>query len=295
MMIFYKLEKALESEIDRNDLFSVKIEKRIKQLKKTKLLQRELTQIEASAEKFMSAEIPSLSLKNFKLFFENGSRQEYERKYFQRREALSSLAVMSLFSQGAEKEKYLNYLAEVIWKICSEFTWALPAHLDWNNYNPEEISKAGVSSLKATHFADDFIEASKEVIDLFAAETAFALAEITYLLESELDSLVLSRVKSEILNRVLLPFSDLKNSYHWESLKMNWSAVCAASIGSAAIYLLKDNQELSRILKRVIDSFEVYLSSFAEDGVSREGPAYWNYGFSFYTYLAELLKKRTDN
>ncbi|SIR31629.1 heparinase II/III domain-containing protein [Halanaerobium kushneri] len=294
-MNFYDLEKALESNSSRNNLFSADIKSKINQLKMSKLMQKELIQIEKSAEKFIEKSLAELTFRDFKIYFENGSRKEYENKYFQRREALVSLAVMALLSTEDEKGKYLDALEEVIWEVCAEFTWALPAHLDWDSYNPDQESESKLLSLKKWQSADNFIEDSREVIDLFAAETAFALAEIGHLLETELDSLIISRIKSEIRKRILLPFSDLKNSYHWESLKMNWSAVCAASIGSTAIYLLEDTAELSRILDRVIKSLEVYLSSFAGDGISQEGPSYWNYGFSFYTYFAELLKKRTDN
>ncbi|RCW55407.1 heparinase II/III family protein [Halanaerobium sp. ST460_2HS_T2] len=294
-MNFYDLSKSLESDFNQNELFLKNIEDKINKLKKSKVLNKELNQLKESAEKYTEKAVPVLSLSDFKRFFENGSRKEYENKYFARREALCSLAVMSLVSE--HQDKYLKALEEVIWEICGEFTWALPAHLDWDQYSNDSSSKTGsrISSLKNWQAADDFIKNSKEVIDLFAAETSFALAEIAYFLESELDNLLLERIKNEIIERVLLPFSDLKNSYHWESLKMNWSAVCAASIGSSAIYLLKDRDELSRILARVLKSLDVYLSSFAEDGISQEGPSYWNYGFSFYTYFADLLKKRSNN
>lgn len=285
------LQAALKSNQPRDSLFLPDIENQIAKLKEDEIFTDYLTQIKFSAEKFTNISLPDLTLNDFKLFKINGSRKKYEKKYFQRREALVSLGVMFILTN--EQKSYLDSLEEVIWQICNEFTWALPAHIQWEELNEDE--KLNLYSLYNQQENNNFINKSKKLIDLFAAETAFSLAEIAYLLEKDLSPLILNRIKNEISSRVLLPFSNLKNKYWWENAKMNWAAVCAASVGSAAIYLLNDTKELVFILKRVIKSLTVYLSSFAEDGISREGLAYWNYGFSFYTYFSDLLKKRSAN
>src|SRR5690606_13249562 len=54
-----------------------------------------------------------------------------------------------------------------------------------------------------------------------------------------------------------------------------------------------DVDDLSLILEKVLHSLEFYLAGFNEDGVCREGYMYWQYGFGYYVYFADLLKKRT--
>lgn len=62
-----------------------------------------------------------------------------------------------------DKEIYKKQLENTIWQICDEYTWALPAHV-----NREDSTEMQIATL-----------------DLFAAETGFALSEILYILDDE--------------------------------------------------------------------------------------------------------------
>lgn len=74
---------------------------------------------------------------------------------------------------------------------------------------------------------------------------------------------------------------------------MNWAAVCAGSIGGAAMYLMDDTERLALLLHRVLKTMTCYLRGFGADGVSTEGVSYWAYGFGYFAYFAALLKERT--
>ena len=68
-------------------------------------------------------------------------------------------------------------------------------------------------------------------VDLFAAETAFALSEVYALLGERLAPLVRERVYREIKRRIIAPY--MEQNLSWP--KNNWSAVCAGSVGSAML------------------------------------------------------------
>ncbi|MCL6457440.1 MAG: heparinase II/III-family protein [Gorillibacterium sp.] len=223
-------------------------------------------------KRLLSEPVGILPFSAFKLYDTKGTRVEYEAYYFGRRKRLTILATLALLEESTES---LQALEDTIWAICEEYSWCLPAHF-WG------------------HSLEPFDE-HKPPIDLFAAETGFALAEIVSLLKDKLHPLVAERAVSEVKKRILEPYSALDSSYGWETLTNNWAAVCAASVGGAALYLLPDADRLTPVLLRVIRTIEGYLSGFEEDGACTEGVGYWTYGFGFFVSFAELLRQRTAN
>ncbi|MEJ6951619.1 heparinase II/III family protein [Natronospora cellulosivora (SeqCode)] len=258
--------------------------KKLEEVKKDEAYQSMIEEIYDSANSYSSEPIEELPFSIYKLFHTTGSRDEYQKIYFDRRARLSAFAVMVLLDKDADR--FIEKLEDILWAICNEYTWALPAHIPGKSFKIK-YSKDNNSNIKAE------LRGQQNTIDLFAAETAFALAEILNLLEEKLSAIVSSRVREEIFNRVLNHFTDLNKSFNWETLAMNWSAVCSGSIGAAAIYLIEDNRKLANIINRVLNCMKVFISGFTEDGACPEGLGYWNYGFGFYTYFAELLKERT--
>ena len=90
-----------------------------------------------------------------------GNRSEYERENFGRRNKLIALAL----AECAEGQgRFIDEIANGIWLICEETYWGLPAHIG--------VQRAGVG----------LPDAAEPTVDLFAAETAAALAYIDYLL-----------------------------------------------------------------------------------------------------------------
>ena len=66
-----------------------------------------------------------LTTSDYMLFNENGNRSKYERPYFERRNDCSYVSVAYWLT---EDEKYVKLLIDLIFMICDEFTWCLPAH-----------------------------------------------------------------------------------------------------------------------------------------------------------------------
>ncbi|MUG47666.1 hypothetical protein GNP95_22185 [Paenibacillus woosongensis] len=228
----------------------------------------DLAEIKAEGERLQGQTPPGLTFSLFSQFAQTGSRLEYERVYFERRRRLNTIALLSLLEP--ECEEYYTELLEAIWAICSEVTWCLPAHV-----SPERPLG--------------------ETIDLFAAETGFTLTELRLLLGDRLPELLKTHIAEIVHVRLFEPFLK-KGPYEWEEAEHNWSAVCAGSIGSAALLLLDKDQDrelLGEILEKTQHSMTCYLKGFGEDGACLEGLGYWNYGFGYFVYYADLLYKRS--
>lgn len=227
--------------------------------------ENDVNEIRAEGERLLQNRIPELSYSLFSIFRKTGSRMEYENEYFERRSRLNTFALLSLLDPENVQieEEFLN----IIWAICDEYTWCLPAHLGEQDHD--------------------------RAIDLFAAETGFTLSELSCLLQGRLPLLLQLRIETEVKRRLFEPFLHY-GPYHWETATTNWSAVCAGSIGAAALLLLENTSSLGAILERIEASFSCYLSGFGEDGACLEGLGYWNYGFGYYVYFADLLFQRTQ-
>jgi len=216
-------------------------------------------------EKHCTGEIPTLTYSDFKLYWETGDRGIYEAKYFSRRLALDASALLALIYP--EEEKYIKKLMDVIYAICDEYTWCLPAHqkvLEVNN---------------------------NSVVDLFASETGFALSEIYVMLEGRLEPLIRNRINAELDRRIISSYLSREPYAWWETSGSNWNAVCT---GSVACTVMLMRPELFGSLKPRFDrAIEHYLSGFKDDGMCVEGCGYWHYGFGFFTVYADMVREFT--
>lgn len=217
------------------------------------------------ADTFRDIPMPNLTEELFGIFEKSGSRLEYENVYFTRRKYLASFGILSIMDG---KKEDIQKLEEVILDICKEEFWGLPAHVNRDADPNWRIS-----------------------IDLFAAETAGALAEIITVLDGELSKEVKDKAREQVFKRVLNPFYESNPPYSsWEYLDNNWCAVCSGSIGIASIYLLKDDPDkLNQYLERICNSLSHYIDGFLDDGACMEGLSYFTYGMTYYVSFAELM------
>jgi hypothetical protein len=232
-------------------------------------LQKLLTEIRREAQRAAEEPIPPLAFSLFRAFETDGTRKEYETPYFERRGRLLALTLTSVVD---ETDRYMGALHDLIWAMCEEFTWCLPAHLP-----------VGVEANRASR------RPPEQIVDLFAAETAHALAECVVLLAGRLDPWIEYRVRGEIERRVLRPLFDDPVPFGWESSMMNWSAVCAGAAGMAALLLVDDRERLTAAIDRVVRAMECFLLGYGNDGGCAEGITYWAYGFGYYVYFADML------
>ncbi|AFC27739.1 hypothetical protein PM3016_785 [Paenibacillus mucilaginosus 3016] len=246
---------------------------RLEQIRRDPMLAGLLDEIRAEAGRAALEPLPRLPFHLFIQFADEGSRLGFEGPYFARRGRLLALAMATLVD---ETDAYLPALNDLLWELCSEYSWALPAHL------PPSFDAVPGARVRP-----------EATVDLFAAETAHALAETLYLLEERLHPWVAYRVREEIERRVFRPLFENSQSFHWETAEHNWSAVCAGAAGMAAMLLVDDANRLSGMLDRCLRAMECFLEGYASDGCCLEGIAYWNYGFGYFVYFAEMLEALT--
>ncbi|GAA2043648.1 heparinase II/III family protein [Catenulispora yoronensis] len=216
---------------------------------------------------------PELTYTLYRQYQDTGNRFHYEQPYFERRGRLVAAGAAALFdvrTAGTVAEEVLAVLADELWRVCDEFTWALPAH--------------------AYHARDDDM---RRCVDLFAAETAHTVAELIARFGAQLPEDVVMRCREELLDRVFIPFADDQRPMAFEKMTNNWLAVVAGGVGMAALAFFPDDaKRLAMILKRAQKSMVRYLAQFPDDGGCSEGMDYWVYGFGYFAYFAEAWRER---
>lgn len=226
-----------------------------------------------AGNEYLKSPVPELPYSLFRLYWATGDRSAFQAQYFERRGRLMTFALLCWLEP--DHPRWKTALQDILWAICAEPFWCLPAHFMGEGDAPLDF--AGYEGQ----------------LDLFACETAFALAEALALCEHRLEVTVVLQVKAQLERRVFTPFLSGR-SYRWEQMQNNWSAVCAGGIGGAALYMVQDKQRLAAILHRCLGAMQVYLDSFGDDGVCVEGVDYWTYGFGFFTCFADLLGKASN-
>lgn len=243
-------------------------------------------ELEEKAADYRREPIRVIPFSLYRLFDTTGNRIRYEDAYFDRRGRLDTFAVRALLYH---REQDVAALEDAIWAICDEYTWCLPAHLGGNSLRASDPTRAP-DETGAVHTG---VRPHDRIVDLFASETGFALSEITALLGEELSPLVAQRARGEVVRRVLRPYCGLDTAFGWETITNNWAAVCAGSVGAAALYLIDSDDTLAPVVTRLLGTLDCFLSGYGADGACTEGLGYWEYGFGFYTCFAELLRQRT--
>ncbi len=204
--------------------------------------------------------IPQTPYTLYRLFIRNGDRRRYEQPYFEKRGKLAAAALRLFLGQQELKDIVQDYL----WNICEESNWVVPAH-------------------------------ERYAIDLFAAETGFALAETLQLLDDTLDAEVRHRVRLEIERRIFDPYLRLHQSLGWYKGGNNWNGVCNSAVAATFLLLEPEPGRVAQALEVALNGLRVFLeTAFEPDGSSTEGVAYWHYGLINFVALAELLRARSD-
>ncbi len=232
-----------------------------------------LAPLREMAEKECAEQLPLLTDALYADFAHTGVRLTFERVYFERRRRLARAAVSYLLCgdgdpwQARLEASTLNMLEEIF----DEVSWALPAHVNWDNDDP-----SGKDPMQ---------------IDLFCAETANLMAEMLDVFGDRIPSGLRERIGQRlegIFDRYL------EHDFHWMDVTHNWNAVCHQGVVGAALSRVRDPRRLAAILMRAGEKLPNFLSGFSADGGCSEGLTYWGYGFGWFTVLNEQLEARSD-
>lgn len=212
-------------------------------------------------------EIKALTYSKWKMFWETGDRSMYQNDFFDRRRALESITPLALMYP--EEKKYIDKIMDVVFAICDEYTWCLPAHQGQNEKNDNTR------------------------IDLFAAETGFYLAILYTLLGDRFDPVINDRIRVEIERRIVTPFLATDNYGWWEVGNNNWVAVCVGSVG-CTFMLMRPDLMTDKLESRLLKAMQRFIDGFEDDGICTEGCGYWAYGVSFFVQFADMIKIFTN-
>lgn len=220
----------------------------------------ELTQIYESECK---TPIPQLTYEMFMEFSKTGIRSGYENAYFARRRRLGALGALSLLYP--DNKEYFAAMQALLWEICAECTWCVPAHVYYAKNAEERVT----------------------TIDLFSAETGFELSEILSLFGGRLDAILADRLRYEIKRRVTDPFIAKKSV--WEDYRTNWAAICGGYVGGCFLYSDPERFELAE--PRIERAMQMFLSGMSGDGACLEGVSYWGAGFGVFCLYYALKEE----
>jgi len=230
--------------------------------------------------------IPQTTYTLYRQFEHTGERRNYERPYFAKRTMLTR----AVFEMLLGDDRYRDAVHDLLWNICEETSWVLPAHEeqgpDYWDLKPSPRQKPFGAHTALTREPD--------AIDLFAAETGASLAETVHLVGDRLAPEVVQRVRQEVERRIFKPYLAYGRQHWWYKGALNWNGVCNGSVALAFLRLERDPQTLAEAIEQALEGFEAYIATgFEADGGSIEGIGYWNYGLMYYVTVAELLRERT--
>ncbi len=232
---------------------------------------------------YLDKPVPSFPATLYLEFQRNGNRSNYQDVWYQRRKMLHSL-VLAECMEG--KGRFLDSLANVIWAICEESSWAWPAHVG--------AQKDGVGLPDTT----------EPIVALFSAQTANSLAWTHYLLKSELDKVspqLCRRIKREIDLRIITPYLQ-RNDFGWMGFNTrsdgrgpnNWNPWINSNVLTAGLLIENDPDRRNELVYKVLRCLDSFLAPYPPDGSCDEGPSYWGHaGASLFDNL-ELLYTATN-
>jgi hypothetical protein len=233
------------------------------------------TSLIAEGEAALKTPWESLLAIRFLDYARNGNRSNYEIASFGRRNKLIAL----VFAECAEGQgRFLEEIANGIWLVCEETYWGVPAHVG--------VQKAGI----------DLPDVAEPTVDLFAAETAAALAHIDYLTGDALDSfspLIRKRIALEIDRRILTPLL-ARDDFRWmgfseEARPNNWNPWVNCNWIACVLFIERDQEQRLTAIAKIMRSLDKFIDPYPADGGCDEGPGYWmRAGASLYECLEQL-------
>ena len=222
------------------------------------------SRIKEEAESALKSPWPRLTASMYREFRLNGNRANFENLGFERIRILSAL----FWGEYIEMEgRYSAPLVDVIWSICEQTSWVLPAH---NQVKDIE--------------APDLPDPDEPIVALFSAQTAANLALILHYLRQsfeEFSPLFLRRVERELKSRVIQPYLE-RDDLWWMGLTEiegkvnNWNPWINSNVLLVTLLTERNPAIRERVIDKVCLTLDRFLAVYEPDGGCDEGCTYWN-------------------
>lgn len=223
-------------------------------------------QVFMQADEILQKDIPQLFASEYMMFRTNGNRTVYEKKFFERRENMFTLA----FAEYLQKQgKYTSKLCDYVWLILEETTWVVPAHNKANDKDNAYLTNAYMEKV--------------EYIDLFSAYTGACLAFVYYLCKDILNgvtTIIPDRILYELDKKIITPYlADYPTNAWWMGKRPgganNWDPWINSNILTIAALTVEDTKKREEIVKMAMGALDKFTESYHPDGGCDEGPSYW--------------------
>jgi hypothetical protein len=232
-----------------------------------------------AAEALIGYDWPTLTAGLYLHFYETGSNTPFHLAYFKRLKTLETL----LYAEILEGEgRFIRDIANGVWAICEQTTWATPAHLN------VEVPGAGLPSEE------------RPILALVSAEVATLLATAEYFFAEELDALhpvFRERMRHEVNRQVLQPFLT-RTDYWWMAYEKpftnNWNPWITSNYLFAARMFSRSEEELGSHVLKAVEVLDHFLNVYPDDGGCEEGPVYWDHAGGRLLNCLDLLHEMTD-
>ncbi|TDE89513.1 heparinase [Occultella glacieicola] len=210
------------------------------------------------AEQRCTGPWPTLPATAWLAYARDGLRLPFERHYFARRDRLAAGVVAAALTAD---DRFLDDVVDGLWAVCEESAWCLPPH-DFGE--PD-----GGGALP---------DPARPSLDLFAAETAAALAWADHVLGPRLADRapgLRSRIRGEVRRRALAPYlSD--TTWRWYSGSANnWNPWIHSNLVAATLLLEDDRERRVATMLKVAAGLDHHLAAVPDDGGCDEGVDYW--------------------
>ena len=212
----------------------------------------------ATAEKEAEGGFPYLPLSLYRDFSITGSRDGYQKPYFQKRKLLSDLVIAEAI-EG--KRRFIPLIEDGIWSLLSEPVWTIPAH---NTYIRD-----------AEQPDTPLIE--RPILDLFQCETGEILSLTASILSDSLSPILRQDIEHALRTRILEPY--ITDHFWWmgnDGPLNNWATWCTQNVLLSVLTLPLSEKEARKVLKTAVSTLDQYISSFPEDGGCDEGASYYH-------------------
>lgn len=225
----------------------------------------------ARAEALLATPFPAWSDDAYLVYSRTGSRKEGEKMLHDRQDELEPL-VLAECAEG--RGRFIQRIATVLDGLSEQKSWTLPAH--------------------DVHL--DSYTGKRYFVELNSADLAHTIAETLYLLGDSLPQPTRARAMQALEQRIFAPMRATyvaDKGQTWLHNTANWNAVCLKGVTGAALAVLSSREDRALFAAGAEHYIDYYRKGFGNDGYGSEGLGYWNYGFSHYAELREILWQAT--
>jgi hypothetical protein len=205
----------------------------------------------------------------------SGSRQAMEQLSGQNIERLKKLVLAELI-EG--KQRFIPEILNGLFYFCEMTTWSASAHLYLQKNN--------------TGIPDN----TDPTIDIAGSNLAVLIAWTLHFFGKELDAIspvITRRINREIRTRILDPYYS-RTDFWWMGYNKNykpnnWTIWCNYNVLQCMLLLEKDSVRLLQGIAKCIETTDLFLDVYTDDGVCEEGPSYWNRAAGYLQPFLEII------